>query len=120
MEWSVISIVGALLASGLVGRRFACEILAEEPNLPSWLETVAPVKGRWLALLLAGPSLLVAMLMTFIGTLFPFGFISYVIDALWGVNGTLGVTALIGGCLIFRGLKKAEPKTEQHPSRGSR
>jgi hypothetical protein len=64
-----IAILAATVISGRVGWYLALIILNDpcsEPNLPHWLIEMAPLKGRWLRLLLAAPGIGILMLSAFL------------------------------------------------------
>lgn len=52
--------------SGWLGWGLGKQVLAEEAELPQWLEALAPLKGRWLRLLMMMPVILIAMAVTFL------------------------------------------------------
>ena len=63
------AVLVALYTSFRVGRVLVTEILADARPMPAWLEAVAPVKGRWLRLLLASPGLALFLTIAFIAVL---------------------------------------------------
>jgi hypothetical protein len=66
----------ALAISGRMGWYLAQGILAEDAHLPHWLEALAPLKGRWLRLLLSAPAIGVLMLLVFLAVALPLSFAS--------------------------------------------
>lgn len=119
MEWFSHLILEALLGSILLGLNWARQILREEPKTPPWIEALAPLKGRWLWLLLSTPMLLFGVWMMFLGLLLPLTFVGMVASVLWGESGLLGTLILGGTGLIFYCLKKTVLTADRHPSRGA-
>jgi hypothetical protein len=72
MDVSVFGMI-VVLGSGLVGAAYsiwlgwcyAKTILSMEYDYPAWLESLLPLKGRWLGLLLTTPLLLLVMVTAF-------------------------------------------------------
>lgn len=99
-EWLILPALVALTASARVGWYFALEVLREEPRTPAWLEGIAPLKGRWLWLLLSSPAILVAMLMTLLGAGAPLLILYWILAILEG-RGAVGMWAVTLGSLFF-------------------
>jgi hypothetical protein len=88
----VVPVLGAVVTSGRLGWCLACDVLAEETKARLWLESAAPLKGRWLRLLLRAPwialvmfctSLVVAIGLSLLATELEVGMVPPGIAAVW-------------------------------------
>jgi hypothetical protein len=61
----LVAALVAFFVTFRVGKSLVTGILMDGPRMPAWLEAVAPVKGRWLRLLLAGPGVALFLVLTF-------------------------------------------------------
>lgn len=77
-------------ASIWLGRALALQILAEKSDLPPWLEALAPLKGRWLRLLLTAPAILFAMATVFLIVVAPLYYLISLAISLYYYTPVLG------------------------------
>lgn len=74
MIYLIVLIISVLSAGAISGRlgwylaRITLQDLSVNSGVPAWLDAVAPVKGRWLRLLLAVPAIGLLALLTFIAS----------------------------------------------------
>lgn len=92
----IIPLFGALACSGRIVAYLVQELLQETLHLPAWLEALAPLKGRWLGVLLSSPALALVFFLTLIGVYLPLTFLAHTAWPL-GLIASLG---LLGLCLI--------------------
>jgi hypothetical protein len=85
----LIAVSTALYVTFQIGKPLVCGIHADRRPMPAWLEAVAPVRGRWLRLLLAGPAVAIFLVVVFLVALY------FAMTAAWVLSQ--GVMALLGG-----------------------
>lgn len=107
-----IVLVAAVGASGYLARSLVQAILAEEPDNPTWLEALAPLKGRWLRLFLFTPVILFATAVTFLVVSLPLVYLAGLLLLLFGYNPAAGFLAY---ALLYaigvRGYRRNAPET---------
>lgn len=115
-QWTIGLVVAVLIAAGIsswLAWSMARGILAEEPSHPRWLEAVMPLKGRWLALLLSTPVILLTLLTTFaiVGT----SALLFIALLFWSVETAIFVTLLALGGLAYLGVVRQKSRRCRQP-----